>query len=353
MTRTSVLALAAALALAGCTPDFDPASHVEKLRVLAIQAEPPEVAPPGDPSAAHTAVLTSLVLRPDASVATVLHVACLPRPGDAASTPCVGLAQLRDPTAVLAAAAAEACAAGPGGGLPPITFVGAEVCASGACDPVTLGSTSLRPALAVPGEVGAAFDGLRATRPDHPDLVLGVQAVVLAFALDAAPDELVAGVGTACPLGDVAARLSGLWERRGHVLAMKRVAIRGPLAPDAPNLNPAVAGILSWGAPLPAGSPAVLPPGTYGLAPLTPPGAEALLQPYTRLDAAGRPIEALREEWVYSWFSTAGELDKLNTHGAETDEWVVGPTPGTATVAVVARDLRGGTAWALRRVVVR
>ena len=49
----------AALALAACSPDFDPASKVDKLRVLAIKAEPPEVEP------GSVATLESLVLRAD------------------------------------------------------------------------------------------------------------------------------------------------------------------------------------------------------------------------------------------------------------------------------------------------
>jgi hypothetical protein len=62
------------------------------------------------------------------------------------------------------------------------------------------------------------------------------------------------------------------------------------------------------------------------------------------------PIEQKPEEWVYSWFSTAGELDELHTRGDEKDLWTVGPT--RAIVAAVVRDLRGGVDWQVRTVVV-
>ena len=83
-------------------------------------------------------------------------------------------------------------------------------------------------------------------------------------------------------------------------------------------------------------------------------GAGGVPEPYTKLDAYGVPIESATEEWVYSWFSNAGELDQLHTRGAEADAWVVGAlAPGArAKVAVVVRDLRGGTAWAVRDVAV-
>src|SRR6266498_906860 len=161
MTTRSALA-AAALALAACSPDFDPASKIDKLRVLAITAAPPEIAPPSvDPDLAHTAALTSLVLRADfdaeaALTTTIVHLACVPTPGDPAPSPC----------------------------------------------------------------------------------------------------ELLAGAGTTCPMGDMAARFAELWSSREHVLSTKRIQIRGPDAPDAPNQNPVIAGIEAGSADLTA--PAVV-----------------------------------------------------------------------------------------------
>jgi len=42
--RRALVACALALACAGCGLDFDPASFVDKLRLLAVKAEPPDVA---------------------------------------------------------------------------------------------------------------------------------------------------------------------------------------------------------------------------------------------------------------------------------------------------------------------
>ena len=86
MNRNLALVFAA-LALAACSPDFDPASKVEKLRVLAIKAQPPEIVPPSaDAAALPTAALTSLVLHapppPGAAPPTAVgHAARLPGPG--------------------------------------------------------------------------------------------------------------------------------------------------------------------------------------------------------------------------------------------------------------------------------
>ena len=346
MTRP--LVVAAVLALTACSPEFDPASKLEKLRVLAIQAEPPEL----DPDGIRTASLTSLVLRADFVLApsrttTVVHLACVPVPGDSASTPCVMLATLRDPAAAIAAGARQACAPGGSGSAPwpAIDLAGIERCVGVTCGPATVGGTPVQPArLAVPS--GLAFP------PSGPERIIGVEAVVLAFALDATPDELVAGVGTACPGGDVAANLARLWPEREHVLSTKRVRIRGPAAPDPPNRNPGLDGIAARAVALdPAGATTVAP-GEVSLTPVLAAGPAGEPEVFTKLDAAGAPIETGPEEWVYSWFSTAGEVEDLHTRSAAaSDEWTVGAV-GPARVAVVVRDLRGGTAWAVRDVVV-
>lgn len=346
MTRP--LLVAAVLAAAACSPEFDPASRIEKLRVLAVRAEPPEL----DPAGVRTASLASLVLRADFARApsrttTVVHLACVPVPGDPAPTPCVLLANLRDPAAAIAAGAARACASGGTGGAPwpAIDLAGIERCAGVTCGPAVVGGVPVAPpTLAVP----AAF----APPPGGPESLLGVEAVVLAFALDATPEELVAGVGAACPGGDVAANLARLWPAREHVLSTKRVRIRGPAAPDPANRNPGLDGIAARASLLdPAGATTVAP-GEVALSPVLPPGAAGEPEVYTELDAAGAPIATRPEEWVYSWFSTAGELEDLHTRSATAaDRWTVGAV-GPARVAVVVRDLRGGTAWAVRDVVV-
>jgi hypothetical protein len=350
------LTIAAALALAACTPDFDPASKVDKLRVLAVRAEPPEIAPPGDPDAVHTAALTSLVVRADfetepARTTAVVHVACIPTPGDPSPNRCLTFDTLRDATAPIRDAAPAACAAAAG---VPVVFAGVEACVAELCGPaVAVGSPMRAAEVAVPAGFDLAFDQLRA-RGSAPELVLGVQAVVLAFAIDATPDELVAaGAGTTpCAEGDLAAGLATLWASRDHVLSTKQITIRGPDAPDAPNQNPAKPGIKAAGEELKPDSETPLRGGTLALEPFFAGSADPLPEAYTKLDAAGVPIESTREDWVYSWFSTAGEIDELHTRGTQTDDWIVGGASGgtPALVAAVVRDLRGGTAWAVRRV---
>jgi hypothetical protein len=190
--------------------------------------------------------------------------------------------------------------------------------------------------------------------PTGPERILGVQAIDLAFALDATLDELVAEVGTACPAGDVAANLARLWPEREHVLSTKRVLIRGPDAPPGErNHNPTVAGILAGGIALDPGQATTVIAGDADLAPELPAGPAGEPEVYTTLDAAGAPIETAPEEWVYSWFATAGDLEDLHTRGGETDRWSHSAVRGPVRLGVVVRDLRGGTAWAVRDVVVR
>jgi hypothetical protein len=76
------------LMLCGCPPDFDPASHVEGLRVLAIKSEPPELAP------GQTATLTPLVVATrgmDAGEPRITWSLCLrpPLPGSAVANECL------------------------------------------------------------------------------------------------------------------------------------------------------------------------------------------------------------------------------------------------------------------------
>jgi hypothetical protein len=347
-------AVAALLALAACSPEFEAASRVEKLRVLAIRAEPPEL----DPAGVRTAALTSLVLRGDLAAAparttTVLHLACVPLPGQTAPSPCVLLAGLRDPAAFLAAAAQASCAPPapvPPGEAPPPVLAGVEACAGGSCGPATLSSGEALPPPAVSVPPDLPFAALPASAPQQ---VLGVEAVVLALALDATPDELAAGASAPCLAARLVARLVDLWPAREHVLSTKRVQIRGPRAVDAPNRNPSLDGILAGALPLDPEAATTLPPGALPLTAIPAAGPDGVPEPFTRLDAAGDPIEATREEWVYSWFSTAGALDDLHTRGGAPERWTVEGAPGTpAKVAVVVRDLRGGTGWVVRDVTV-
>jgi hypothetical protein len=353
MRLSLVLAPAAlAVTLAGCSPKFDPASYVEKLRVVAVRAEPPEIDPGG------VATLETLVLRPDFATTvrttTIVHVACVPDPRRPDQfSPCVMLPNLVAPAATVAAAARMACAAPLVDGplWPPIDLAGVERCDGGGCDPASIGTTALPPRVTVPAAFGFT--------PDGPDNVLGVQAQVLSFAVEATPDELVEPVGTICAGGDdrarlaaqVAVNLARLWEAREHVLSEKRVWIRGPAAVNPPNRNPAVTGITAGSLTLDPGAATTVHTGELDLRPVLPSDPAEQPEGYWKLDATGALIEHVTEQWAFSWFATAGELKKVNTHDAgDPDRWKLSEARGPARVAVVVRDLRGGTSWAVRDV---
>ena len=98
--------------------------------------------------------------------------------------------------------------------------------------------------------------------------------------------------------------------------------------------------------PAPGGAPAAVAPSTHvQLLPLLPGSFEELRETYVESDAAGRPIATRQEEWTFSWFTTAGELEKLHTnHPTEAAELTT-PESGASTVWLVVRDLGGGVAW--------
>lgn len=88
--------------------------------------------------------------------------------------------------------------------------------------------------------------------------------------------------------------------------------------------------------------------GIVELAPVAAPGPAGAPEVYTKRDASGAGLETGPEQWVYSWFSTAGELEDLHTRSATApDRWTVWSS-GPAKLVVVVRDLRGGTGWAVR-----
>jgi len=352
--------LAAALG-AGCAPDFTSPTQVTGLRVLAVRAQPPELAPPADGSAPARAVLGALVAHPAfaadaARRATVLHLGCTPSPDPSVPSPCAALSELASPGSLLGVAdLAQACAS-PGLGTPgAITFAGLESCGRDGCEPVQvrLDPDDARSAVALSTpayELPAALD-LAALPPGDPNRVLGLEAVDLALALDAPPADLAptSPAADGCQaLRAVTTRFGELWDSRPHAVALKRIRLRGPDAVNAPNLNPALSAIGLAGAPLPSpgATPAPVSPGArLDLLPLLPADADSLRQTYVEVDAAGLPVRERREEWTYAWFTTAGELDDQYTRAADEAATLVAPASGTAVLWLVVRDLRGGVAF--------
>src|SRR3954463_7730494 len=86
-----------ALVAAGCGNDFDPASFVDKLRLLAVEAEPPDVA------FGQMTTLTATAVNPVGSAPAITWDACLlpppPATGQAINPDCVALTE-GDPSLV-------------------------------------------------------------------------------------------------------------------------------------------------------------------------------------------------------------------------------------------------------------
>lgn len=361
MSARSILPLL--LLAAACTPDFDPASRITKLRVLDVRADPPELAPAGDASGAPDAAdLGALVAHPafvtdPAHEVTVVHLACTPEPGDPGATACTSLTALGDPRALFPAADLALACADPGRGrVGALTLAGVERCGATGCAPVEVALDPADPATSValpapryllPPELGEALAALPA---DAAQRTLGVEVVVLALALDAPASALAPAAASedACAaLAAFGARFGEAWDGTQHLATIKRLRVRGPDATDAPNVNPPVSGIALDGAALPAlgAGVAVVSTREADVLPLFPSDPDALRQRYTRRDAAGAAIEEKLEDWAFSWFATAGELDDERTQAPDEANRCT-PAPGRALLWVVARDLRGGSAWA-------
>lgn len=414
MKRSSLLLLP--LALTACGPDFKPASYVDKLRVLAVQAEPPEIEPlPLDGSAprmADRARLASLIADPAGltdpdRVITVVYLACTPDPLDPFGSSCTQIAALRDPSQLGSVFGTGAGAGGPPGGtggagggtggaggaggaeaptaIPPISLAGIEVCTHAAgCGPATIQLDPNDPAstIALPPPAYVLPPQLRLDLlpTGVPSRTTGLNVTVVTIAIAASPAELLGGADL---LGDptalqatLPARLFSLLETRENVLAIKRIKVRGPDDDDVPNVNPILPGLTAGGAPLPAVLTEPLPeqaswvPGQVAdLLPRLPAPAldeagaplpqESIFQRFTRRDVSGEALGEEDEEWLYSWFTTGGTLDKLRTRGAgELQAWLAPrdledepiPEGGRVFLYAVVRDLRGGVAWAKHEV---
>lgn len=386
-----VAALAVATALVGCGEQFKPGSYVDKLRVLAIKAENPEIAPVGNPDGfPDSTELTALVSDPKqlddpAREATTLYLGCTPDPLSLEQNVCTALETLASPEILgqMLAAGDPSCSGGGAGGMgggeggPTIAFAGLERCTQEeGCGAATVdlggGPTTLpAPLYALPE--GFTLDTLPAGAPAR---TLGVQAVVLAITVQASPQELVEGAdpADACAFSaKVGQNLAALMESREEITSVKRIQIRGPDAVDPLNVNPAIAGLTARGASLPMPLPDPVPAeASFGvgekadLLPLLPvdgSGApipeEQLYQPYTRYDENGKKLQEDEEAWLWSWYSTAGELEDERTRGPQVPEkWTAPdgskdyPLPASNRVFVysVVRDARGGIDWAVREV---
>ena len=398
------ISIASLLALVACGEQFDTPSFVVKMRLLAIRAEAPEIAPPvrgddgaplepqpegraPDRSALTTLVADPLQLEDPEREVTVVYLGCTPEPGNVEASLCSLIETYADPTQLPALlSGGGGCEDGGGGAaMPPIgegvigaiNFAGIESCdhARG-CRPaeVTVGELPLTlpsPAYVLPE--GFDLDSLPA---GHAQRTLGVQVTMIAIAVAATPQELVEGADpadTCAFVTKVSDNLARLLEERDRLTAIKRLQVRGPDNADAINVNPEIPGMRAGGAVLPAELAEPAPAEArfrrgqeVKLLPLLPSGPDGkplssddLYQPFTRYDGEGKPFRGEREEWVWSWFTTGGAFERDRTRSADQEQvWFTTgedddlevPAGGRVFLYGVVRDARGGIAWVRREV---
>ncbi len=355
--------------LAACSPDFDKSSQVQKLRLLAEQAEPPEIAPlastPDPKAPPDRASLDVLVGHPafvsdPARRTTVVHLACTPSLDDVIGTVCTTLSQLANPEQILTYADPAAACTSPGVGLAGgVTFSGVQSCGPQGCEPAVILRDPSDPASALTlptaSYVLPAGLTLDALPTGNAQRILGIDVVALALLLDASPDELAPSSAAVDPCAALSAFLQSFlaaWPNREHVAGVKRVHVRGPDATDDPNLNPAIDSItLSDGSPFPA---QLAPDAVLELLPVLPPvpaGSADLHQTYVRRDANGAPISQETEQFTISWFATDGDFHDLHSLETEPEKWTApaspppAPASGRIVFYTVIHDPRGGAAW--------
>jgi hypothetical protein len=307
--RSRWLALLCALPLAaGCSDDeeeeFSPASYIDKLRILAVKATPPDAIP------GEQVRLESLVVDPlsGARPLSFVWLICDPDPTGLGSNVCASQDTTRGLEGVL----------GEDGALP---------------EGVTVRPFGDGAWYQTPRDV---FDDVP---PDDPLRQYGTQATVLLVAYNGRfPQELQSP--------DVNKELA---------LKRLRVVARGAKR----NKNPVVASVTVNGQPLTDSESPVLEPGS--VVKLAAKAKDGSAEDYERPLPDGTTL-SVTEKLVFSWFTNSGRLDGLTRQAARTPDGgeidFVVPTydqsvGGYADLYVVLRDPRGGLDWVRRRVRVR
>ncbi len=306
------------LLVTGCGPQFDPASYLTGLRVLAIKAEPPELAP------GQTATLTPLIFQPgqpggnDAGAPTFEWSLCnsVPKPGQSVDKSCFDT-DLGDLTIPL-------------GEGPTIKVTMPNVPAEELGVPDSTGGVYLPVILTVRSgsETVTAVYRLRYTNIIKTPFFTGplqppnhnphIEDVLIAY-----PDD----AGTR-PLDDFAIHTGD------------RVSLRAQLPDSDREEYPSIEGALS------------LPDGGFSLD-----GGVHFFD--GGISVGGLQLVTVRETLRVSWFADVGRLDPDVT-GAEgkldttlyLDKYLV-PPPADIDVYVVVRDDRGGTDFTVRKLLLR
>jgi hypothetical protein len=318
MARLGQAMIAAAL-VAGCTPDFDDVWKVKDLRILAIQADPPEVL-------ARTSDLMAVTTIPPVSV-TTLVVDPRMGPGDARDwslTACTPEEKTCDDAFRRVVV---------GAGRTPLDQIEATF---------TLTPDLLQ--AAIQQDTLKGFGGV----PVHldlkiwdPELAQPVQAIKrLVYGVSDFPVQVPPAEGT----------LGG--DCGGGAACDDGLACEGDQCVRVPNQNPALEKITADGKPIP-GSDWEVPAGEE--VKLLPAAREGDDEPYWVNTFTGG-TRRLDEYVSYAFFVTSGKLKNATTGGPPTvfakkksvedltSTWTPLET-GDATVWVIVRDDRGGVSW--------
>jgi hypothetical protein len=297
LSRLTACALLA-LSSAGCPTDFERQSQITHLRLVGVQAEPPElvIAPDGGLPAT---TLTALAIEPSGAPITTRFSLCLQQgvvpqpdiacPGDAGldlpdGGPLAARLDLNDPAVQAVALAFLA------------TYDG--------------------------GTQGAGDGGLDALLAQGLPVLYGLELRAKAFGN---PD----GGPPPSPGFDVQ-RLIGLGT----------VTLRSASASLPPNHNPQLKGVAVDGAELNADGSSTVAAGTHTLLPIP-------------ADDAKEPTANGPEKLNFTFYATDGDIDSLRSDdttatgqpGITSVDYTTPSAPGPVRLWVVIRDGRGGTGW--------
>lgn len=308
MVSARGLVVITGLLTVGCGASFPPETLVDSLRVLAVTAEPPEVAP-GEP--ANLSVLYSDPSRVGGA-STVLWVGCEPDPQDLGRSPCNDATILLQPTKI-------------------------------SDYPQGLQLLGFGPRASYKSTAGV-FDVLEPANPIRRSGSIGqVMALV---------------VGEEVDPGATSEKLRGYFERIEKHETQAVVALTRILVSEKPqaerNLNPTLGRLEVNGQPLPVGARLAVQAGA--VVELSMKIDAAAAQTYVEQQPTG-PVTKT-EKVVGAWYSTRGRFDRerFDVAGAPITHFTAPgstqfpddtvPERRTGSVWLVVRDDRGGQAFA-------
>ncbi len=301
--------------LIGCNEDWAPVYFVEKLRVLGIRAQPPDLAP------GHATQLEALVVDPSnpQNAHTLFWFACDPDPTSLEQPECAKYSTLEDMQEVFESE-----------NLPQ----GMRV----------LGISSSNSS-------DQKFPKIIYSSPEHTFSKLdpqdqlrqkGVLAIILLLAVDTTPPPYPPSAEEIKSILDKARN-----KQVDSLLAIKRIRISEN---QNLNKNPQIEGMLCNSGFWPAGlRPIKLQPEkTYELAGIV---SSDSIEHYSEMNPDGQLLEK-EERPIFSWFSSIGSLEAIRTTNEKVNRFLVSPQSVPSSrygmIYQVLRDGRGGTSFASR-----